>query len=71
MEAECKPPGWAPETTSPGFVELPDASDEVEAAELESAGIPPDAERLLVKTPNSGTGGRRWRSRPAFVRLPD
>src|SRR6266542_3856712 len=29
MEAECKPPGWGPETTSPGFVELPDASDEV------------------------------------------
>ncbi len=36
-------------------VELPDASGEVGAAELESAGIPPEAERLLVKTPNSGT----------------
>jgi arylformamidase len=38
-------------------VELPTAQGEIGSAELESAGAPPDVERLLIKTPNSGTLG--------------
>lgn len=38
-------------------IELADARGEVSAADLESAGIPRGAERLLIKTPNSGTLG--------------
>jgi arylformamidase len=38
-------------------VELTGAAGEIGSAELESAGIPSDVERLLIKTPNSGTLG--------------
>ena len=36
---------------------LPTASGEVEAADLSGAGIPPGAQRLLLKTRNSGRLG--------------
>jgi arylformamidase len=36
-------------------LDLPDAAGEIGPVELESAGIPADAERLLIRTPNSGT----------------
>lgn len=50
-------------------VELPDAGGEIGAAELDSAGIPSEADRLLVKTPNSGTLGPGKRFREDFACL--
>jgi arylformamidase len=38
-------------------VELPDARNEIGQDELEWAGIPLDIQRLLIRTPNSGTLG--------------
>lgn len=40
----------------PGWVaDLPGATGEIGPAELEGAGVPPGIERLLLRTPNSGT----------------
>jgi arylformamidase len=38
-------------------IELPDTRGEIGAHELESASIPLDVQRLLIRTPNSGTLG--------------
>lgn len=41
-------------------VQIPDERPEIDVADLERAGIPPDAKRVLFKTNNS----RRWRPLP-------
>ncbi|HEY3209436.1 MAG TPA: cyclase family protein [Actinomycetota bacterium] len=50
-------------------VEVPDARGEIGAVDLESGGIPAEAERLLIKTPNSGTLGPGKRFREDFACL--